>query len=297
MESISYDTGSHYTNVTHYTFNITQTNSMLSNLKDKITLIIFVICFLPAAAAFGAASAIFNGQINAENINVRVDATVGSAVICRLPRGELVEVISEAHDWYKIRLPKEAPSYVKEGLVECINPDPVSNPGKCLSAKVIKDRINIRLGPSESAWILGKADKLTVVNILAQDKGWYKIQPIYQSYGWVNKKFVSREIALPKKTEDGGQKTEDGKTKKLSSDFYSPTSVLIQGTVSPYGVVLWRKATHKLVTAENKIYLLKGNRKGLDSLNYHKVKVTGKLISPAASKYPIIQINIIEALS
>lgn len=265
---------------------------MLSNLKYRITLIIFVACFIPAIAAFGAASAIFNGQINAENINVRVDATVGSAVICRLPRGELVEVISEAHDWYKIRLPKEAPSYVKEGLVECINPDPVSNPGKCLSAKVIKDRINIRLGPSESAWILGKADKLTVVNILAQDKGWYKIQPIYQSYGWVNKKFVSREIALPKKKKS---------VESPLQNIQSSDSLVVEGTVSPYGVVLWRKATHKLVTPENKIYLLKGNRKGLDSLNYHKVKVTGKLISPAAtpvkSKYPIIQVNLIEALS
>ena len=258
------------------------------NLKYKIILVVFVICFLPAAAAFGITSAIFNGQINAENINLRVDARIGSAVICNLSQGELVEVVSEAYDWYKIRLPKEAPSYVKEDLLECLNSDTVTNLGKCLGAKVIKDRINIRLAPSESAWILGKADKLTVVNILAKESGWYKIQPIYQSYGWVNKKFVSREIVSLKKKETVELPVQGIQ----SSDF-----LVIEGTVSPYGVVLWRKATHKLVTSDNKTYFLKGNRKSLDSLNYHKVKVTGKLISPAASQYPIIQVNIVEALS
>lgn len=254
----------------------------------RLISIFFMLSLIFCAAVFAAAFSAFSGQINAENINVRVDATVGSAVICGLSKGELVEVVSEAYDWYKIRLPKEAPSYVKQDLVECINSDPVTNPQRCLSAKVIKDRINIRLGPSESTWVLGKADKLTVVNILAQKNGWYKIQPIYQSYGWVNKKFVSKEILLPK----------NKKTVELpAKDIPSGDLLVIEGTISPYGVVLWRKATHKLVTSDNKIYFLKGNRKSLDSLNRHKVKVTGKLISPAASKYPIIQIDIIEALS
>jgi len=255
------------------------------------------------APVFAAAFTAFSGQINADNINVRVDATVNSALIYSLSKGELVEVVSEAYDWYKIRLPKEAPAYVKKDLVECINSDPVTNPGKCLSAKITKDKINIRLGPGESSWILGKADKLTVVNILAEESGWYKIQPIYQSYGWVNKKFVNMEL-IP---------LEKQNTSKAANTAKLGEQLLIEGTVSPYGIVLWRKATHKLITSENKIYLLKGNRKSLDSLNYHKVKVTGKLISAAASpidnpaaqgttsngtsKYPIIQIDIIEALT
>lgn len=269
------------------------------NLKIRITLIVLSVSLVTSIAAFGATSVNFNGQINATNINLRVDATVGSAVICVLAKGELVEVVSEAHGWYKIRLPKKAPSYVREDLVECFNSDPVTNPagighsklykqgpnpGKCLSAKVIKDRINIRLGPSESTWILGKADKLTVVNILTKENGWYKIQPIYQSYGWVNKKFVSKEAILPKKQE--------------AIKVIQPSdSLVIEGVVSPYGMVLWRQATHKLITSENKVYFLKGNRKSLDSLNYHKVKVSGKLITSVESKHPIVGVNIIEALN
>ncbi|MDO8489699.1 MAG: SH3 domain-containing protein [Candidatus Omnitrophota bacterium] len=261
---------------------------MLLNISYRITLIIFATCFICSTAVFGADSAIFKGQINAENINVRVDATVSSAVICTLPKGELVEVVAEGYDWYKIRLPKEAPSYVKTDLLECLNSDTVNNPGKCLSGKVIKDRINIRLGPSESAWILGKADKLTVVSILGKEGRWYKIQPVYQSYGWVNKKFISKEIKLTKNKEPLDLPVKDVK---------SSGALVVEGMVSPYGVVLWRKATHKLVTQENKVYFLRGDRKALDSLNYHKVKVTGKLITPAQAMYPIIQIDIVEALS
>ena len=83
---------------------------------------------------------------------------------------------------------------------------------------------------------------------------------------------------------------------KLAGEVKIDDGLIIEGKVSPYGVVLWRKATHKLITSENKIYFLKGDRKGLDSLNYHKVKVTGKVIGLAANQSPIIQIDIIEAL-
>ncbi len=137
----------------------------------------------------------FTGQINASGINVRVDATVGAEIICTLAKDELVEVTWEAYDWYKIRLPKEAPAYVKKNLLECnnTNADFGFQSSKCLSAKVIKDKVNIRLRPNESAWILGKIDKAMVVNIIADEEDWYKIHPVYQSYGWVNKKFVNKK--------------------------------------------------------------------------------------------------------
>ncbi|MCX5669075.1 MAG: SH3 domain-containing protein [Candidatus Omnitrophica bacterium] len=221
-------------------------------------------------------------------MNVRVDSSVGAEVICTLAQGELVEVVWGVYDWYKIRLPKEAPAYIKKNLLECndVNADFALQSGKCLSAKVIKDKVNIRLSPTESAWILGKVDKATVVDIIADEEGWYKIHPVYQSYGWVNKKFVNKDLVVAQKQDALAKVTQ---TVKL------PDQLIVEGTLSPYGVVLWRKATHKLTTAENKIYLLKGNRKSLDSLNYRKVKVTGKLISQGVT--PVIQIDIIEALN
>jgi uncharacterized protein YgiM (DUF1202 family) len=256
-------------------------------LNYKVAFVFFLVCFSFVGIAFPATFTVFTGQINSENINVRVDATVGATVICTLSRGQLVEVVGEVYDWYKIRLPKDAPAYVRKDLLECINTGAFPNSGKCLSAKVIKDRINVRIGPSESSWILGKIDKLTVVNIIGSEGDWYKIQPAYQSYGWVNKKFVNKEIEAVKVE----------KAVTAINELNSSGQLVIEGNIMPYGIVLWRKATHKLVTPLNKVYFLKGNRKALDSLNYHKVKVTGKLISPADSTYPIIQIDIIEALN
>jgi hypothetical protein len=45
------------------------------------------------------------------------------------------------------------------------------------------------------------------------------------------------------------------------------------------------------------VYFLKGDRKGLNSLNRHKVRVTGKIINPENNKYPIIEADLIEVLN
>ncbi|MFA4854123.1 MAG: SH3 domain-containing protein [Candidatus Omnitrophota bacterium] len=289
---------------------------MQLNLKHKIAVIIFSALLASWPQGRGLASdgpeghglpsdrqshshefSVFTGRINANSINVRVDATTSAPVVCALDKGGLVEVVGEAYDWYKIRLPKTAPSYIKKDLVECINRDAsLSEPAKCLNAKVTGERVNIRLGPNETSSILGKVDKLTVVNILADKGAWYKIEPVHQSYGWMNKKFVDKDsgetvVLRPAALASGSQ------TAALRPAALPIQSLVLEGIVSPYGVVLWRTATHKLITSGNKIYFLKGNRKALDSLNYHRVKVTGKLISPANSKSSIIQVAIIEALN
>ncbi len=254
------------------------------------SILIFLILYCGSAAAvFAEDFSAFTGQINNSGINVRVDSTVGAEVICSLAKGELVEVVREAYDWYKIRLPKQAPSYIRKDLLECntVSTDFASSSNKCPSAKVIKDKVNIRLGPTESAWIVGKVEKGTVVNVIAEDGAWYRIHPVYQSYGWINKKFVNKEIIA--------LKPETGLSPAASVN--PEGQLVVEGQVAPYGIVLWRKATHKLITTDNKTYFLKGQRKGLDSLNYRKVKVTGKLITPPEAKYPVIQIDIIEALN
>ena len=72
--------------------------------------------------------------------------------------------------------------------------------------------------------------------------------------------------------------------------------ITIEGIIKPYGKVFRRIATHKLITQDGKIFLLKGSKKNLDSLNYRKVKVMGKLSNLAKQKYPIIEILKIEVL-
>jgi len=127
------------------------------------------------------------GEVNSDNINLRADATPVSEVICIVSKGTKVEVVREYYDWYKIRLPKHAPSYIKKRFVACLDEEvgPV-----CSNARVISSRVNIRARPNESAPILGLADKTQSLVILSEEKGWYKIQPTPNSYAWIHKKFV-----------------------------------------------------------------------------------------------------------
>jgi uncharacterized protein YgiM (DUF1202 family) len=118
-----------------------------------------------------------------------VDSTVSSAVICVLNKGERVEVTLELYDWYKIRLPKAAPAYIKKNMAACLS---YTTQKYCESAKVIKNSVNIRLSPNESSPIIGKAVKDEIINIQQEKGGWYKIYPIINSYGWIHKKFINK---------------------------------------------------------------------------------------------------------
>lgn len=275
--------------------------------KVKINLAILVFTFLLCNSALAQNFKEFSGQINASDINLRVDATSGATAICKLVKGEFITVVNEAYDWYKIRLPKIAPVYIKKDLVECIkvaNLDSVDNKNSfaaknpsCLSAKVIGTKVNLRLGPSQDTWILGKLNKLAVVNIRQEENGWYRIDPPHESYGWVNKKFVDKGPLVLKP--EGGQKFPEIDSTLNAAPIINELlkdQLVVEGQVSPYGVVLWRKATHKLITTKGEIYLLSGNRKSLDSLNYHKIKISGKILKIASGKYPIIEIDTLEAL-
>lgn len=240
--------------------------------------------------AFSEEFAAFAGKLTHDGINVRVDSTTGAQVACALSKGQLVEVVGEAYGWFKVRLPKEAPSYINKTLVECIDRSAgLPGPAKCLNAKVTARAVNIRLGPSESSWIVGKAGKSTVVNILGEKGSWYKIEPVHDSFGWIYKKFVIKAPELPK--------AEEGVPAPAEAEPKPEGQLIIEGTVRPYGIAPWRKTTHKLVTGDNKAYLLKGNRSGLNSLNYHKVKITGKLTGPANAEYPVVQVDMIEELN
>jgi len=258
-------------------------------------------------------SALFQGEINANNINIRSDSTVNSKIICAVNKGEPVEVIRESYGWYKIRLPKAAPSFIRKNLVTLIDEKTV---------KVIKDNVNIRLNPSESSPILGRAGKNEVINILGDRGEWYKIEPLNNSFGWVNKKFVNpapqeatavkpwggmnkadtinkrEEVKLAQEiSAKGGPASGWKKENKIMDEKVSSgESLTIEGIIKPYGKVIKRIATHKLITADNNVFLLKGNKGGLDSLNYHRVRVTGRLIPNKNQKYSIIEIQKIEAL-
>lgn len=221
----------------------------------------------------------FSGTVNRDGINVRADSNTTSPIICQIGKNAVVEVVSEKYDWYKIKLPKNAACYVKKELVDLIDNK---------TAKLSRENVNIRLSPSESSPIIGKIDNNEVIAILSDDGKWYKIKATDNSFGWVHKKFVVKALlASPSES-------------KISIPFSEANPlnevIILEGIIEPYGKVIKRAATHKLITKDYDIYLLKGIPANLNALTYHKVRITGKAIPAAKQKYPVIEIAKMEAL-
>ena len=238
-------------------------------------------CAVPASILFAAQFSPFLGQVNENKVNLRSDSRANAEAICLLNKADKVEVVSEFYgEWYKIKLPKYAPAFIKKELLAC---QPGIEPAEaCKTAKVIKDNVNIRSGPSEDSAILGHVYKNEIVNVRQEQREWFKIEPPANSFGWVHKKFIQKpeDIAIKSVID-----------KKQGAD----QTITVEGVILPYGKVLKRQASHKISTKDNKIYLLKGNEESLNKFNNKRVRIVGKLITASGEKYPLIEIEKMEA--
>lgn len=228
----------------------------------------------------------FQGEIKVDSVNVRSDSTTTAPVICTLDRTQVVDVVQDSYDWYKIKLPKTASVYIKKNLVSIIDDSTI---------KVIKENVNIRLGPSEQTAIVGKVNKGTSLRVITSEGDWFKIEPPESAFGWVHKKFV-----LPFRAISAVPKEEKYPKDELMSQ------VSLEGILQPNTATDKKIASHRLIhkvsvpcsnprekdCVEEKIYFLKGTRKALRTLNQRRVKVTGRIIG--FSNYPIVQIDKIE---
>ncbi len=244
---------------------------------------------LSATVVFAGQEPQFTGVVNSGQINIRIDSTVSSETICKANKNDRLEVVKEHFGWYKVRLPAEAPAYIKKSFTVLLPED--KNPGS-RTAKVEKENVNIRLGPGLNYTLIGKADKNEIISIVSETPDWYRIQPTQNCFGWINKQFVDKAAVLtvPPPVVKAGQK------ETVASRKPAPLiqeTVVLEGTIAPYGKVFGRKATHKLEALNNKTYLLKGSKKSLDDLNYQKVRITGVVIGTGNNT--IIEVKKMEA--
>jgi len=220
-------------------------------------------------------------MVNDYNVNVRSDSAVTSPIICIMNKGEHVEIVSKAYEWYKIRLPKEAPSYIKREFLVMLDDK---------TAKVSGSSVNVRLKDDDSSPIIGKVKENEVVSVLEESRDWCRIVPVNNSFGWIHSRFVyklqQKESVLPVKT------SEEPSVEQASPK--AQEEIIVQGVVRPKTIK--RIATHKLITADNDVFLLKGNKESLDALNYRKAKISGKRVDLPQQEYPLIEITKMEAL-
>jgi uncharacterized protein YgiM (DUF1202 family) len=164
---------------------------MLKSKFCRILSLLFCALYLDFKICWAGEIFPFQGKVNSNNINIRSDSTTNSQIVHTINKGEQVDVILELYEWYKIRLPKKSPAYIKKALTACVNYSQEAN-SRCQNAKVLKKRVNIRLQPNESSPILGRVNKDQIINILDDCGSWYKIEPVENSFGWIHKRFVDK---------------------------------------------------------------------------------------------------------
>ena len=260
---------------------ISRESIILMHPKLKTPFLALALLALLSGMAFAAANTIFEGEVNADNINVRSDATVTSSVICVVNKGTVVEAVSKSYDWYKMRLPKSAPSFIKKDFLSMLDDK---------TAKVTASSVNIRLSPSDSSAVLGKAKENEVVSVLDAAGAWVRIEPINNSFGWIHSRFV-KPAEKEKGTAGAAQKTKE--TENAAKEPSGKDEIIAQGLIK--NKTITRIATHKLLATDGRIFLLKGNKESLNALDNKKAKVWGKLKNLPNQEYPLIEITKIEA--
>ncbi len=242
----------------------------------KLNAPVFLVVLLMARICCAQEAFPFKGEVNEPDVNVRSDSTIGAPVVCILKKGEHIYVISGAYDWYKIRLPRSAVAYVHKDFI-LLSDD--------RSARVLKEKVNVRLRPDTSAPILGQVNKGVIVTVLRNVGDWYKIDPPEGTTGWVNKNFINRvSVVTPVPAPVAAAQSTPAVQENL----------IVEGLLKRK--FFTQVATHKLITDSGEFFLLKGDAKTFDRFLNHKVRVVGIVVHDAASPSVILNVEKVEVL-
>ncbi len=240
---------------------------MKIKFSTAIAVYLLGICLaIPALAQYSS------GIVNTDNINIRCDSNTNSAIIAKLAKGQRVEILLEKYDWYKIRLPRYAPAYIKKQFVE------ISDKRK---AKVTANNVNIRLTPNDGAAIIGKSEQGEPIEVLAESGEWYKIEPVKNSFGWAHKQFIATANPIRPAAAQTTITAATVITEPQAAD------IVYEGILQPTAN---KHYPYKLVTKEYAIYLVKpGTANNLEELIYQKIRLTAKTSSTPKEKYSVIE--------
>lgn len=239
------------------------------------------------------------GQITSDGVNIRAGQSANFEKVGQLKASEPVVVLEKSYSWYKIRLPVTAKSYISAKYVKELDKK---------TGEVTTDRVNVRCGPGEQSSILGQADKGQYIRILEKLEGWYKIEPIEESYGWIKEGFLKYQShALPPQRDVAAPTRNIYAQKRAAETTPAPSeapSAAVseapnpeQKTVFTSGVVepLWERSlaqdVRHMVTGDNNAsYYLKGPQE-IDVFRHRKVAVEGTVQFEITAPHPIILVK------
>ena len=282
---------------------------MLKSTKTIIFLVLFF-CF-SSHFVFAEERFPFLAEVSAPSVNIRAGEHLNFEKLGRLTKGQQVIVVGRNYSWYKIKLPSDAKSYVSQDFVMPVN----------AQTGVIKsERVNIRAGAGANFTVLGQLKKGTTVTILEKLDGWYRIEAVEGTWGWISQQYLTfKSNQLPPTIPLIGN-TEEAVSKKnpppLAQTFPSPPAAKIQGIKSsevvsspkapgPISVIgrvenlnegiLSDDIRHKLITDDHTIYYLQGYKNVLDEFSSYHVQIEGNIPKEKGpqhpSPYPVIVVS------
>lgn len=249
--------------------------------------VVVLIAVVLGAVCVVSATESFWGLINTDGVHIRADATVGAVSICQAGEGQVVEVVDSAYDWYKIALPEQAPVFVSGKFIK-MNEDN--------QWQISGNNVNLRMKPDIGAPILGQVDKGTRIQVIKQEGEWYRIKPTVETTGWINRRFVDQTDApvkgepqsVKKTVVSQKQETRVPKTEQAEVQADRPV-IAVQGMLrSKFFTTV---ASHKLITDQKEVYLIRSSAVYLDDYVNERVRVTGLVSEIQEAADPLIEVQ------
>ena len=236
----------------------------------------------------------FVGEVVGEKVNVRAGQSANFEKLCQIPHGMQVLVVGKNFSWYKISLPQEASGFIVDKYVTRIN---------AATGVVTADRVNIRATQDVNSTSLGQVSKGMTVKIREAKNGWYKIEPLPESVGWVSQeyiKFKSKDVSSyrpqPVVTAVSIPITVD-KKESLVAAVTPVKNVSVTGTFETFVNPLSDSIRYRIVVNGQPACLVNTSGQNMDALSNYKVKAEGITDSKSsASPLPVVTITKIQLI-
>lgn len=251
----------------------------------------------------------FLGKINVKSVHLRAGQSKNFESLGRVQEGDAVVVIEKDYSWYKVRLPKDAKSYITNEYVNMVS----SRVGE-----VTADRVNVRAGAGINHTVLGQVNEGDRILITEVKEEWLRIHPVPSTYGWIKEDFVdfvstdveddswmndSQMAMLEKEVErnakqmvDAAMVEEDPAPPKETSNVTIQTS--FKGVLTKNNQAQEGGFDYLLVNDQDGTYYLEGFSQLLKPFVNYRVMIEGRLkeMSPQETKHPVVVVSRIQLI-
>jgi len=172
------------------------TNPLLTARRERTmvrslrtVLILFVFAAAVAKAAETPPKLPYAGEITSDGVRIRGGDGITYLILAHAESGQCVTVRGERFGWLAIDVPDSCTVWVHKSMVK--------KEDGAGTAKVIRDRVNIRARAEAKADILGQVPVGTELKVVDEDGDWVGVAAPPQARAWVHSKFVRKAGPVP----------------------------------------------------------------------------------------------------